>query len=239
MIPFIKMHGLGNDFVILDAFHDPPLARREDLDRLAIAMCDRRTGVGADGLILLAPDEADADCDMRIRNADGSDGVICGNGLRCAARLLVERGHLPGPSMRIRTGAGVREATIWMAGDRFEAAEIAMGAPTIDVTRLPVRVEALDRIDSVGNAGTPRFGALGRRGVFIGAGNPHFVVPVDDLGSVDLEREGAALERHAAFPERMNVQFVRVDAPDRLTVRTWERGAGATAACGTGACAAL
>jgi diaminopimelate epimerase len=239
VIPFTKMHGLGNDFVVLDAFRDPLLARRDDLTRLAIAMGDRRTGIGADGLILLALDSADSDCDMRIWNADGSDGVICGNGLRCAARLLVERGHLPGPAMRIRTGAGVRVATVWAPGGRFEAAEIAMGTPTLALDRLPVRAESIDLVDRVGKAGTPVCRVLGRVGVFVGVGNPHFVVPEADLDGVDLGREGPALERHDAFPERMNIQFVRVDARDRLTVRTWERGAGATAACGTGACAAL
>lgn len=230
MIPFTKMHGLGNDFVILDAFRDRALDRREDLDSLAVAMCDRRRGAGADGLILLAPDGADADCDMTIRNADGSDGVICGNGLRCAVRLLLDRAHLPGPALRIRTGAGVRGARALESGH----AEVEMGAPVTDLASLPVDPE---RIRPAGGGACE---VNGRTGVFVGTGNPHFVVPVEgDLDAIDLAREGAALERHPAFPRRMNVQFVRVIAPDRLRVRTWERGAGATFACGTGACAAL
>jgi len=234
VIRFTKMHGLGNDYLFLDAFRDPALARRDDFERLAIEMSERRHGAGADGLILLAPD-TEADAAMRIWNADGSDGVICGNGLRCAARLLVERGHVGDSTLRIRTGAGVRAAHVFSGVSGFESVEVDMGAPATDLSSLPVR---LDKVQRVGDGPTLEVG--GRRGLFVGAGNPHFVIVIEDgLEEVQLEAEGPALERHPAFPERMNIQFVQVESPSRLRVRTWERGSGATAACGTGACAGV
>jgi len=248
MIPFTKMHGLGNDYIFLDAFGDARLASMGDYPALAAAMSDRRRGAGADGLILLEPAD-DAEARMRIWNADGSDGVICGNGLRCAARLLIERGHAPGDSLRIRTGAGVRGARAEREGGVF-AAEIDMGTPTLDVAALPVRVADLDSdaqrggesctSQSLGAGILCVYAMGGRRGVFVGVGNPHFVTVVEeDPGEATVEREGPALERHPAFPERMNIQFAQVLSRRRLRLRTWERGSGATLACGTGACAAV
>lgn len=219
MIPFTKMQGLGNDFVVLDALRDPS---PDDFPAFARLACDRRRGVGGDGLLLLERGDA-APFRMRMWNPDGSESEMCGNGLRCAAALLRERGHAEG-TVEIETGAGVLRATfvgedvtVDMGVARLARGEIGMTGPDEETF-----VEAdLD----------------GAMATAVSMGNPHLVLFVDEVDAVDLPTRGAALERHPLFPARTNVHFVQVLRRDEARVRVWERGAGATLACGTGACA--
>jgi len=228
---FTKMHGLGNDFAVLDAITSAWIAGRDDLPEIARAMCDRRTGIGADGMIV-AQREGDG-FRMSIFNADGSDGGMCGNGSRCVAKLLVERGYAkPDENGEIEVALGDRLLRLRVRLDRAgRVAEVRvdMGQPELDVQRLPV---LLDRFDGI--PGDPPV-------MFVGMGNPHLVAFLshDELNEVDLKRLGPVLEHHRAFPERMNIQFAHVESPTRVRVRTWERGAGATHACGSGACAVI
>ena len=219
MIAFVKAQGLGNDFVVLDGLRDP---LPDDLPALARLLCDRRRGVGGDGLLVLDRGEA-APLRMRMWNPDGSTSEMCGNGLRCAAVVLRERGHAS-DDMTIETGAGllrarVRDGTVNvdMGVARLTRGEIGMAGPA-EETFVDVPLE-------------------GDRATAVSMGNPHLVIFVSDVDAVDLARRGPELERHPLFPARTNVHFVQVMGPDEARVRVWERGAGATLACGTGACA--
>ena len=219
MTPFVKMQGLGNDFVVLDALRDP---LPDELPALAAMVCDRRRGVGADGLLLVERGAA-APFRMRMWNPDGSEGEMCGNGLRCAAALLRERGHAEGP-VEIETGAGVLRAgfmgddvSVDMGVARLTRGEIGMDGP-------PEETFVERDID-------------GETATAVSMGNPHLVVFVPDADAVALETRGRALESHALFPRRTNVHFAQILGPGEVRVRVWERGAGATLACGTGACA--
>ncbi len=219
MIPFVKAQGLGNDFVVLDALRD---ALPEDFPALARLACDRRLGIGGDGLLLLERGDV-APFRMRMWNPDGSESEMCGNGLRCAAAVLRERGYAS-DDMTIETGAGPLRARV--VGDEF--------AVDMGVARL-----TRGEIGMVGDSGKIFVEADldGETATAVSMGNPHLVLFVADVAAVDLDRRGPGLERHALFPQRTNVHFVQIMGPDEARVRVWERGAGATMACGTGACA--
>ncbi len=210
---FHKMHGLGNDFVVIDARATPVAI---DGTR-ARAIADRHEGIGCDQLILLEPSAA-ADARMRIWNADGSEVGACGNASRAVALLL-------GGSSRVETLGGTlalsaagAEASVDMGAPRFDWDAIPLAYPA-DTARLPVAWEALEHPAA------------------INVGNPHVVFFVDDCGAVDLARLGPTIEHDPLFPERVNVNVATVEARDRVRLRVWERGAGLTRACGTGACA--
>lgn len=236
---FVKMHGIGNDYVYLDAFNERGLAERADLPELARRISDRHTGVGSDGLILVcrpsdsAPRVAPPHVRMRMFNADGSESEMCGNGIRCVAKFAHDRLGVRAKPMRVETGRGVLEIDYEVEGGKLTLATVDMGEPILDLAKVPVDAAKL----SDGNGPEHEVGAW--RGVFVSMGNPHCVIFVDDVGRVELEREGPLLEHHPAFPRRMNVHFVRAASKSEGTMRTWERGSGVTMACGTGACAVL
>jgi diaminopimelate epimerase len=224
MIPFTKMHGLGNDFIVLDEFDSrvPPDFFKPERARF---WCDRRLGVGADQILVIgrpsrthAIDQG-AQARMDIWNADGSTAEMCGNGIRAVALYLHD--HAPmelrgRPSYKIETGAGVLEVSV-----HGRAVRVDMGAPRL----LADAPEAL-RLESEGIEFWE-----------VNMGNPHAVIFVPDVSKVDLEKLGPQIEKHARFPKRTNVEFVQVVSKDEILVRVWERGAGVTLACGTGACA--
>ncbi|MFM7269991.1 MAG: diaminopimelate epimerase [Cyanobium sp.] len=234
MLQFSKYQGLGNDFLLLDGrdLSEPDQAfglTPEIVQRL----CDRRFGVGGDGVILALPPREGGELRMRIFNADGSEPEMCGNGIRCLARFLADSdGDGPGRRWQVETLAGRIVPELCADGGIL----VDMGPPFLEPAAIPTTLEP-------GPAGLPQ-GVVEVEGtVFevaaVGMGNPHVVIPVETVDGIDLERHGAALEVHPAFPARTNVHFVQVLAPDHLRMRVWERGAGATLACGTGACATL
>jgi diaminopimelate epimerase len=219
---FIKMHGLGNDFVVLDA-----RAHRVAIDaKAARAIADRHRGVGCDQLVVIEPPRAGGAAFMRIRNADGGEAEACGNAARCIAALLMREGG--GTRIALETQAGVIEAetaedgqvTVDMGPARLEWRDIPL-AREVDTLHVPLARGALS--DPVCTS----------------MGNPHATFFVDDADAVDLAALGPPLEHDPLFPERANIGVAQVLAPDRLRLRVWERGAGITPACGTGACAAL
>ncbi|MBE9153447.1 diaminopimelate epimerase [Cyanobium sp. LEGE 06113] len=234
MLQYSKYQGLGNDFLMLDARE---AASSDDgfgltAERIQL-LCDRRFGIGADGLILALPPREGGELRMRIFNADGSEPEMCGNGIRCLARFLADSdGDLPGRSWQIETLAGPIVPELQADG----SVRVDMGAPFLEPDAVPTTLER-------GEAGIPAgiLEAAGERFAVgaAGMGNPHVVIPVPDVEAIDLERFGAALEVHPAFPARTNVHFVQVLDPGHLVMRVWERGAGPTLACGTGACATL
>ena len=234
MLQFSKYQGLGNDFLLIDGRQASHQDSQAGMDpELVRQLCDRRFGVGGDGVILALPSQAGGELRMRIFNADGSEPEMCGNGIRCLARFLADRdGDGPGRRWQVDTLAGpiVPE----LLGDG--SIRVDMGPPFLEPATVPTTLP-------LGPAGLPQ-GELQVDGeVFAvaaaGMGNPHVVVPVEDLADFDLERFGPLLELHPSFPAKTNVHFVQVLAPDHLVMRVWERGAGPTLACGTGACATL
>ena len=222
-IPFRKMNGLGNDFVVLDA-----RARSLALDENAVrAIADRKEGIGCDQLIALEP-SARADVFMRIWNADGGEVGACGNAARCVASLVAaERGE---PHVSIETKSGMLDAAV----NRNGSVTIDMGTPRFAWNEIPLAQRFDDTRRIALDADDP---ALNSPAV-VNVGNPHCLFFVDDVAAHDLARLGPVLEHHKLFPERANISLVQVLAPDAIKVRTWERGAGLTRACGTAACAA-
>ena len=221
---FWKYHGLGNDFVVvedhdLDMPNDPDFVRR---------VCDRRTGVGADGILYISPDD-EADAFMRVLNSDGSEAEMCGNGIRCVAKHLYDNSIEPSERMRINTLGGMKDITIQAENGVAVGATVDMGAPQLDRPYIPMTgqgrfVDGLLDVDGQTIKGTA-----------VSMGNPHLII-FEALSDQDIMDLGPRLERHPFFPRRTNVEFVRKEN-DVLVVSVYERGAGWTQACGTGACA--
>ena len=234
VLQFSKYQGLGNDFLMLDGRGASSTDASYGLTPERIQrLCDRRFGVGADGVILALPPRQGGELRMRIFNADGTEPEMCGNGMRCLARFLTDSdGDVPGRQWQIETLAGRIVPELRQDG----SIRVDMGAPFLDPEAIPTTLPCGDNGLAQGNlevAGSSF--AVGAAGM----GNPHVVIPVDDVEAVDLERYGAAFEVHPAFPARTNVHFVQVISRTHLMMRVWERGAGPTLACGTGACATL
>jgi diaminopimelate epimerase len=234
VLSFSKYQGLGNDFLMLDGRDAPSTDFCFELcPELVKLLCDRRFGVGGDGVILALPPNAGGELRMRIFNADGTEPEMCGNGIRCLARFLADSdGDEPGRQWQIDTLAGRIVPELLSDG----TIRVDMGAPFLQPAAIPTTLE-------IGPSGIPE-GLIEAAGESFqvgaaGMGNPHMVIPVADLEQVDLERFGAALELHPSFPAKANVHFVQALSPSHLVMRVWERGAGPTLACGTGACATL
>lgn len=229
VIEFVKYHGLGNDFILLDNRHssEPCISPEQ-----AIQWCDRHFGIGADGVIFALPGQDGTDYTMRIFNSDGSEPEMCGNGIRCMAKFVAELDHHTQTVYQIHTLAGVitpkltadGQVTVDMGLPRLRAAEIptTLAAPTERAVNLP--------LDVAGQSWNV---------TCVSMGNPHCITFVNDVAAVPLEVIGTQFEHHPAFPQRTNTEFIQVVHPNYLKMRVWERGAGITLACGTGACAAL
>lgn len=227
---FTKMHGLGNDYIYVNAFeeqvdHPNDLARR---------IADRHFGVGGDGLVLIASSSV-ADFQMLMYNADGSQGEMCGNASRCVAKYVYDRGMTDKTVMTLETLAGIKTLHMTVRNGKVESVRVDMGKPIVDCEHVPcllgegvvrkARIHALDRDFEI----TP-----------VCTGNPHGVIFLDEpVETFDLNRYGPVLENHPAFPKKANIEFVNVISRNRLRMRVWERGSGITMACGTGSCAVL
>jgi len=229
---FVKMHGTGNDFVLLEAQDN-----ERDWPSLAQAMCDRHFGVGADGLILVLP-SGRADVQMRIFNPDGSEAEMCGNGLRCIVKYAVEGGLARPRAGRIdvETLAGVLAAQTFGDGRSVERVRVSMGVPRLAPADIPVLIEAEPPILNL----PLELAGHDLRLTCLSMGNPHAVHFVDGpVADFPLEEIGPLVERHPLFPQRINFEVARVQASDRIEARVWERGAGPTLACGSGASATV
>lgn len=229
---FKKMHGAGNDYVFVDARN-----QSRDWPELAVAVSDRHRGIGSDGLIILLRSER-ADVRMQMFNANGSEGEMCGNGIRCFVRFALEVNAL-NPSDRpvsVETGAGVMSVTpLWTNGEMTRAS-VRMGPPALGPTEIPLALDGqgpvIDHLLEVAGQQVPITG--------VSMGNPHAVTFIgDDVDDYPLHDIGPAVESHPLFPNKVNFEIVNVVSRDRLKIRVWERGSGLTQACGTGACAAV
>jgi diaminopimelate epimerase len=232
-VRFQKTEGAGNDYVLVDVFDQ----QVGDPAALSRAISDRHCGVGSDGLLLVGPPRSPgAQASMRMFNADGSEGRMCGNGLRCVVRWLVESGRAPGPEVTVETAAGPRLGRL-LGPQRVE---LRMDVPDFRPQSLPVRLPGDGRLPPelpLDPDAAAELGADPDVGLCVSVGNPHVVLRVASPRDVDLPRHGGALERSALFPEGTNVHFVALRGRDRIEAVPWERGSGATRACGTGAVA--
>lgn len=222
-----KMHGLGNDFVL---FSDPQ-GGNKDFTNLAIKLCDRRTGIGADGICVVVPSDV-ADVRMRIINSDGSEAEMCGNGIRCFAKYAYEHGEITSETFTIETLAGIMKPTLTVENGKVTLVTVDMGKPFFNSTDIPMNVNMAKVIDvDLDVAGE----IVTVSSVLLGV--PHTEVFIDDITKAPVTTQGPILEKHDAFPSNTNVNYIEVVNDHHIKVRTWERGAGATLACGTGSCA--
>ncbi|NJD54877.1 MAG: diaminopimelate epimerase [Nitrospirae bacterium] len=225
-MPFTKMHGIGNDFIVIDCRKTALSSELSALSELSRRLCHRRFGIGADQILLLY-NSAKADFQMRIFNADGSEVEMCGNGIRCFAKYIWDR-KLSGKSvLEIETAAGIIRPE--KAGDLVR---VDMGTPVLEGRQIPVDLDGVIK-DYPLKVEDKTFNIT-----CVSMGNPHAVIFVDDVDGLDVQRYGSRIETHPLFPRRVNVEFVHVIDPKTLRMRVWERGSGETMACGTGASAA-
>mgnify|MGYP001054748293 FL=1 len=224
---FTKMHGIGNDYVYVNCFQETV----KDPSAVAKFVSDRHFGIGSDGLILIKPSDI-ADCEMDMYNLDGSQGAMCGNGIRCVAKYAYDYGIVNKTSISVATKSGIKYLELSVENGKVSMVKVNMGSPILNARQIPVVAETEQVIDAPlkVNGTTYRITA-------VSMGNPHAIVYMDDIESLDIEKTGPFFESHLVFPDRVNTEFVKVIDNHTLKMRVWERGSGETLACGTGACA--
>ena len=225
---FTKMHGTGNDYIYVNGFEE----KLENPSEAAVKLSDRRFGIGSDGLILILPSDV-ADCRMEMFNADGSIGKMCGNGIRCVAKYVYDRGLVKKDVLRVETRSGVKTLQLRVEDGKVASVRVNMGQPELDPEKIPVLFSKDRMVDE--EVYTPSGNVW--RVTCVSMGNPHAVIFVDDVEGLNLPAIGPEMEKHAMFPERANIEFAQVTSPHEVQMRVWERGSGETLACGTGACA--
>ncbi len=226
---FTKMHGLGNDYVYVNCFAE----YIREPERIARQISDRHFGVGSDGLILIGPSKK-ADFKMEIYNADGSRAEMCGNGIRCLAKYVYEHKLTDKKELLVETLAGIRRLWLRVSGEQVEEVTVDMGYPILQADKIPIISENSRVVQEKITIHQTEYRMTG-----VSMGNPHAVVYVKRVKGIDLERMGPEFEYHGRFPKRVNVEFAEVTDRNNIKVRVWERGAGETMACGTGACASV
>lgn len=226
---FTKMHGIGNDFVIVSKFNDLP----ERVNILAQKICDRHFGVGADGLVFILPSDK-ADLNMRIINSDGSEAEQCGNAIRCVAKYAYEHGLVNKSELCIETLAGIQHLRLNLSNDAklVTNVRVDMGEPVLNGDLIPTTISKERVINYPIDVEGQTFNFTA-----VSMGNPHVIIYVDDAINFDVEKWGPLIENNPIFPRKTNVEFVTVETDKNLHMRVWERGVGQTLACGTGACA--
>lgn len=226
---FTKMHGCGNDYVYISTFSQSV----DDFSLLAKTLSDRHFGIGGDGVIFVCP-SAVADVQMRMFNEDGSEGKMCGNGVRCVAKFAYDHHLVAGDTVKVETLSGIKEVKLSFDGGRVVGAVVDMGKAFLLPCEIPVFAKGDKLIDEAFSFGDTEY-----RISCVGMGNPHCVTFVDDVDSLNLSSIGPLFEHAEMFPEQVNTEFVQVIDDTHLRMRVWERGSGETFACGTGACASV
>lgn len=227
-VKFTKMHGCGNDYIYVNCLKTPLV----EPEKAAVRLSDRHFGIGGDGLVLICPSEV-ADARMRMFNADGSEGKMCGNAIRCVGKYLYDNKLTDKTNLVIQTGSGIKKLWLKVIDGAVVTVTVDMGAPVLKPAQIPVLADG----DSVIGG---KITVLDKTFLqtCVSMGNPHAVVFVDDTDNFELEKYGSAFETAPIFPDRVNTEFVQVLGKNSLKMRVWERGSGETFACGTGACAA-
>ena len=224
---FTKMHGCGNDYIYIDCFNQTVA----DPAALSIRLSKPHFGIGADGIILIEPSER-ADAAMRIFNQDGSEGKMCGNGIRCVGKYLYDSGRVPKEALTVDTKSGVKTLHLTVENHKVSQVRVDMGPAELSAKKIPVEIQSEQVVDY-----PVVIDGISRRITCVSMGNPHCVVFCPDPDSIELEKTGPVFENSPLFPEQTNTEFVRVIDDHTLQMRVWERGSGETLACGTGACA--
>lgn len=224
---FTKMHGIGNDYVYVNCFQETV----KDPCEVAKFVSDRHFGIGSDGLILIKPSDI-ADCEMDMYNLDGSQGAMCGNGIRCVAKYIYDYGIVNKTNISVATKSGIKYLDLTVKDGKVSTVKVNMGSPILTAKQIPVVSETEEVLDAPieVNGDVYRFTA-------VSMGNPHAIVYMDDVEHLEIEKIGPAFESHVFFPDRVNTEFVKVIDNHTVQMRVWERGSGETLACGTGACA--
>lgn len=233
-IPFIKMHGLGNDYIYVNTLHneEPTWLKEENIPETTRKISNRHFGVGSDGMIIIGKAD-NADFSMRIFNADGSEAKMCGNGIRCVGKYVHDLGFTDKDTISVSTLSGIKHLKLIKGQEGVESVMVDMGSPFFKRCEIPVSGDKNSEMkDEPIEVGGEIYKITG-----VGMGNPHGVVFVDDVDILDLDKTGPGLEHHPIWPDRANIEFVEVMNRQELKVRVWERGSGETLACGTGACA--
>lgn len=228
---FTKMHGIGNDYVYINCFEEK-LVPEEMIDDI-IAMSDRHKGIGGDGVIFILPSDK-ADARMRMFNADGSEGKMCGNGIRCVGKYVYEHGISHNNPLRIETASGIKTLNLEIVDGKVETVTVNMGEPILDSIAIPVNLDVEQVINYPLVVNNQEYLIT-----CVSMGNPHCVIFTEGIDYLDLEKIGPLFENNSIFPERTNVEFVEVINDKTMKMRVWERGSGETLACGTGASASV
>lgn len=224
---FTKMQGIGNDYVYINCFEETV----KDPSAVARFVSDRHFGIGSDGLILIRPSQV-ADCEMDMYNLDGSQGAMCGNGIRCVAKYVFDHGIVNKTSISITTKSGIKYVDLTVKDGKASLIRVNMGSPILQATQIPVVADTEQVIDAPIQVDGQKYHYTA-----VSMGNPHAIVYVEDTDSLDLAKIGPSFENHVNFPDRINTEFVQVLDEHTVKMRVWERGSGETLACGTGACA--
>lgn len=224
---FVKMHGAGNDYIYFDCLKE----ELESPEALAVRLSDRHKGIGGDGIVLICKSDV-ADAKMRMFNADGSEGNMCGNAIRCVGKYLYDHGIVQSEDIAIETRSGIKKLRLFAKDGKVHSVRVDMGPAVFDPKRIPVNLDG----DAVIGREVSIAGGV-HNITCVSMGNPHCVV-FEDPDGLDLEKIGPLYENDALFPERVNTEFIKVLGKNKLKMRVWERGSGETMACGTGACAA-
>lgn len=226
---FTKMQGCGNDYIYVNCFEE----KVENPPEAAIKVSDRHFGIGSDGLILICPSEA-ADFKMRMFNADGSEGKMCGNGIRCVAKYVYDFGLTDKTTVDIETLSGIKTLQLNVENGKVKTVQVDMGQPILTPSEIPVKFAGEKMVHEPVMVNGREY-----RMTCVSMGNPHAITFVDDVRELDLEKTGPDFEHHEIFPDRVNTEFIHVIDRNTIEMRVWERGSGETLACGTGACASV
>ena len=228
-LKFTKMHGCGNDYIYFNCFEQ----QVADPEALSIRLSDRHFGIGGDGIVLICPSDV-ADAKMRMFNADGSEGKMCGNATRCIGKYMYEHGLISKPEMTLETLSGIKILKMTEQDGKIASVRVDMGKAILKPSEIPTRYEGDTAVSVPLTVDGTEYAVT-----CVSMGNPHCIVFVDqDVSTLDLPKIGPSFENHDMFPERINTEFIRVMDDHTLQMRVWERGSGETLACGTGACAA-
>ena len=229
MINFSKMHGCGNDYIYIDCFHQD-IDCIKDFPKFVKNVSDRHFGIGSDGVILILPSKI-ADAKMKMYNADGSEGAMCGNGIRCVGKYVYEKNICKKEILKIETNVGIKQLQLHIQNDLVESISVDMGEPSLNSSDIPVLSEKNIFKENIVIDNTPYYTTC------VSMGNPHAIVYMNDVDGLEIEKIGPSFENHINFPDRVNTEFVKVIDRHTVQMRVWERGSGETLACGTGACA--
>ena len=228
---FTKMHGIGNDYIYINSFEEKIVP--DEMTEEIIAMSDRHKGIGGDGVIFILPSEV-ADARMRMFNADGSEGKMCGNGIRCVGKYVYDKGISHNNPLMVETESGIKKLDLEIVAGKVATVTVDMGCPSLVPTDIPVKLGVNKVVNYPLKINDNEYFIT-----CVSMGNPHCVIFTTNVDNIDLEKIGPLFENHPLFPERINTEFIEVIDDTTLKMRVWERGSGETLACGTGACASV